>query len=68
MQQSAKGHFLWTVNAENQAEYRPVVIGDWYGTDVFVTEGLRAGDRVVVDGGLALRAGAPVAAKPFGGK
>jgi membrane fusion protein (multidrug efflux system) len=68
VQQSAQGHFVWTVNRENQAEYRPVVIGDWYGTDVLVTEGLRAGDRVVVDGGLALRAGAPVTAKPLSGK
>jgi membrane fusion protein, multidrug efflux system len=65
VQQGAKGHFLWVVNTEGKTELRPVVIGDWYGDDVFITEGLRAGDQVVVDGGLTLRSGVPVTAKPL---
>ena len=65
VQQGAKGHFLWVVSKERAAEYRPVVIGDWQGNNVFVTEGLRAGDQVVVDGGLTLRPGAPVTTKPL---
>jgi membrane fusion protein (multidrug efflux system) len=65
MQQGSKGHFLWVVNKENKAEYRPVVIGELNGNDVFVDEGLRAGDQVVVEGVLTLRPGASVAAKPY---
>lgn len=63
VQQGAKGHFVWVVGKDGKAENRPVTVGEWYGNDWFVTEGLRAGDRVVVDGGLTLQAGAPVAAK-----
>ncbi|ABQ26839.1 efflux RND transporter periplasmic adaptor subunit [Geotalea uraniireducens] len=55
VQQGAKGHFVWVVNKERKAESRPVVVGDLMGDDWFITEGLRPGDRVVVDGGLALR-------------
>ncbi len=63
VQQGAKGHFVWVINNESKAEPRPVVVGDWYGNDLFITEGLRAGDQVVVDGGLALRPGEAVGAK-----
>lgn len=55
VQQGAKGHFVWVVNKESKAEARPVVVGDLIGTDWFITQGLRPGDRVVVDGGLTLR-------------
>ena len=60
VQQGGKGHFVWVINAENKAEQRPVVVGDWLENDWFITEGLNAGDRVVVDGGLTLRPGEPV--------
>ncbi len=63
VQQGGKGHFLWIVNKEGKAESRPVVVGDWSGKNWFITEGLRAGDVVVVDGGLALRPGEPVKVK-----
>ena len=55
VQQGAKGHFVWVVNRESKAELRPVVVGELNGNDWFIAEGLRAGDRVVVDGGLTLR-------------
>lgn len=45
------------------AEARPVTVGRWQGSDWFVTEGLKAGDQVIVDGGQTLRAGMSVAAK-----
>ena len=63
VQQGSKGHFVWVVNKENKAEQRPVVVGDWQGNNWFITEGLTAGDVVVVDGGLALRPGEPVKIK-----
>jgi len=63
VQQGAKGHFTWVVSADKKADYRPVVLGDWNGSDVFVADGLKAGDEVVVDGGLTLRPGEPLAPK-----
>jgi membrane fusion protein (multidrug efflux system) len=63
VQQGAKGHFVWVVSKEEKAEYRPVTVGDWYGNDWFITDGLRAGDRLVVDGGLTLQPGAHVTVK-----
>jgi membrane fusion protein (multidrug efflux system) len=66
VQQGAKGHFLWVVTKEGKAELRPVIIGEWNGDDIFINQGLQAGDQVVVDGGLTLSPGIPVAAKPLG--
>ena len=63
VQQGAKGHFIWVVSKEGKAEPRPVTVGEWLGNDVFIPEGLRAGDQAVVDGGLTLRPGVVVAAK-----
>ncbi len=62
VQQGSKGHFVWVVK-DGKAESRPVVVGDWQGDKWFITEGLNAGDIVVVDGGLALRPGEPVKIK-----
>jgi len=55
VQQGAKGHFVWVISKESKAEARPVVVGDLIGSDWFITEGLKAGEQVVVDGGLTLR-------------
>jgi membrane fusion protein (multidrug efflux system) len=63
--QGAKGHFVWVVDQDGKAENRPVTVGDWSGDDWVVTDGLRAGDRVVVDGGLKLSPGAALAPKPY---
>ena len=65
VQQGAKGHFVWVVNKESKSEPRPVVVGDWIGDAIFINEGLRSGDRIVVDGGLTLRPGEPVAARTY---
>ena len=53
------------VGKDGKAENRPVTVGEWYGNDWFITEGLRSGDQVVVDGGLTLQPGAPVTARPL---
>jgi membrane fusion protein (multidrug efflux system) len=58
--QSSKGHFVWVVDKESKAEQRPVVVGEWQGNDWLISEGLHAGDQVVVDGALALRPDVPV--------
>jgi membrane fusion protein (multidrug efflux system) len=55
VQQGAKGHFVWVISKESKTEARPVVVGDLTGNDWFISEGLKAGEQVVVDGGLTLR-------------
>jgi membrane fusion protein, multidrug efflux system len=63
VQQGSEGHFVWVVDKESKARPRPVQVGEWHGNDWFVSEGLHAGDQVIVDGTLALRAGSPVVVK-----
>jgi membrane fusion protein (multidrug efflux system) len=49
-----------TVGAGDKAECRPVVLGDRSGGNWVVEQGLKPGDRVIVDGLMTLRPGAPV--------
>lgn len=60
IQQGSKGHFVWVVDREGKAESRPVTVGEWSGDEWLVFEGLKAGERVVVDGGLMLHPGMPL--------
>ena len=63
VQQGAKGHFIWVLGKDNKVEPRPVVVGDWHGNDWFISQGLKAGEKIVVDGVLTLRPGAQVVVK-----
>ena len=65
VQQGARGHFVWVVNKAGKAEQRPVQVGDWYGESWFISQGLAAGDQVVVDGALRLAPDAPVKATAY---
>ena len=56
--QGAKGSFVWIVGPQSKAELRPIELGDWYGDEWFVNEGLHSGDTVVVDGGIKVQPGA----------
>ncbi|MCB1775145.1 MAG: efflux RND transporter periplasmic adaptor subunit, partial [Gammaproteobacteria bacterium] len=60
VQQGAKGNFVWVVDADGKAQFRPVEVGVWHGDDWFIDGGLEDGETVVVDGALKLRAGAAV--------
>ncbi len=60
VQQSGQGHFVWLVDKQGLAEQRPVVVGDWYQGSWFITEGLHAGEQLVVDGAQRLLPGAKV--------
>lgn len=57
---SPAGKFVYVVNAESKAEPRPVVAGDWSGDGWVINSGLKAGDRVIVDGVMKIGPGAPV--------
>lgn len=58
---SDQGKFVFVVGEKNAATPRPVVTGDWVGKDWVILEGLKAGDKVIVDNLIKLRPGAPVA-------
>jgi membrane fusion protein (multidrug efflux system) len=68
VQQGGKGHFVWLVDKDGKAVLRPVTVGDWYGDGWFVTDGLRAGDQLVVDGAQRLSQGAAVIVKARDGR
>lgn len=63
VQQSAKGQFVWVINEENKADFRPVTVGDWQGNYWFINDGLKSGEKIVTDGGVTLRAGDSVKIK-----
>ena len=67
IQQGSDGHLVYVINANNVAEVRPVIVGDYVGEkDIVVVGGLYAGDRVVVDGVLKVVPGQPVTVVPPG--
>ena len=56
-----QGKFVYVVNEKSAAEPRPVQAGEWSGNgDWIITDGLKEGDRVIVDGVMKLGPGAPV--------
>lgn len=60
VRQGSDGHEVFVVNDKDQAELRPVLATDWVGSDWIIRQGLKPGDRVVVEGGLKLAPGLPV--------
>ena len=60
LQQTANGHVLFIANAKGEAEVRPVTAGEWEGQEWIINQGLKAGDRVIVDGFMKLAPGMPV--------
>lgn len=53
------------VSPENKAMFRPVKVGDRVGTNWIITEGLKPGEKVIVQGFMKVREGTPVSAKPY---
>jgi membrane fusion protein (multidrug efflux system) len=60
--QGPQGNFVWVVDAESKAQFRPVTVGPLSGDMWLIAEGLKDGERIVVDGGLKLAPGVPVKA------
>jgi membrane fusion protein (multidrug efflux system) len=53
------------VEPGNKAAFRIVKVGNRVGTDWIITEGLKPGDKVIVQGFMKVRQGTPVSPKPF---
>ena len=62
-----QGKFVYVVDEKSTAQPRPVELGEWVGSDWIVTGGLKAGDRVVIDGVMKIGPGAPVQAASVNG-
>jgi membrane fusion protein (multidrug efflux system) len=48
--QGQQGKYLYVVGTDNKAEIRPVEMGDWFGDEWIIENGLKSGELVVVDG------------------
>ena len=59
--QSDRGRAVWVVGADGKAMSAPVTVAEWVGRDWVIEDGLKDGDRVIVDNLMKLRPGAPVA-------
>ncbi len=63
--QGPQGPFVFIVNQNDQVEIRDVGASDWKGNQWLIERGLKAGDRVVVNGLMKIGPGAPVKAVPW---
>ncbi|MBI1921884.1 MAG: efflux RND transporter periplasmic adaptor subunit [Geobacter sp.] len=59
---------VMTVGAEEKVEPRPIKVARTVGDNWLVSEGLKPGDRVILEGLQKARPGTPVKAVPFGAK
>ena len=55
-----RGSFLFTVSTDDRAEMRLIRTGESVGNDTIVTHGLKAGERVVIEGQEGLQSGMQV--------
>ena len=62
--QAPSGPTVYVVNEKDVVEQRPVTLGDWVEQGWVIEQGLKPGERVVVDRLMQVRPGASVAAAP----
>jgi len=55
-----QGKILLVVDDKGMAQPRPVQVGEWAGEDWVISDGLKPGERVIVDGVVKVRPGMPV--------
>lgn len=53
-------NFVWVIGPDNKATQRPIAVGQQIGDSLLVLEGLKAGERIVVEGLQKVREGAEV--------
>ncbi|TMH43192.1 MAG: efflux RND transporter periplasmic adaptor subunit [Betaproteobacteria bacterium] len=66
VQQNESGRYVWLLDAEGKAAQRAIRAGNWVGNDWVVLDGLKPGEKVIIDNLVRLRQGAPVQAKAAG--
>lgn len=65
VQQGPKGSFVYVIDAEDKAEFRPIHASSWRGNEWLIEDGLHSGERVVVEGFHRIRPGIQVSAIPY---
>lgn len=55
-------NFIWVVGADGKASQRPVTVGEQIGSNFIITDGLKPGERIILEGIQKAREGAPVTA------
>jgi membrane fusion protein, multidrug efflux system len=58
-------NMIAVVNPDGKAEIRAIKVGETYQGLIVVSEGLKAGEKVIVEGFQRVRQGTPVSAKPY---
>ncbi|MEQ1581099.1 MAG: efflux RND transporter periplasmic adaptor subunit [Steroidobacteraceae bacterium] len=61
---SPQGAFVWVIDANESASFRPVQMGRGADEQVVITQGLADGERYIVEGVMKVAPGAPVTAVP----
>jgi membrane fusion protein (multidrug efflux system) len=65
VQQGPKGPIVFVVGAGDKVEIRDVKAASWHADQWLIEEGLKPGERVVVEGMMRIAPGAPVKPVPF---
>jgi membrane fusion protein (multidrug efflux system) len=65
VQQNQSIQVVYALAANNTVEARPVKTGERVGSDWIIEQGLRPGDRVIVEGVLSVRPGVTVRPTPY---
>lgn len=65
VQQGLNGPFVYVLNDSNKVSARPVTASAWQGTQWVIDDGLRPGDKVVVDGAQKIAPNQPVHAVAY---
>ncbi|MBA3816958.1 MAG: efflux RND transporter periplasmic adaptor subunit [Parachlamydiaceae bacterium] len=60
LMQKSSGMFVYLISKDNKVISQDVTTGDWYEDDQVITNGLKTGDRIVVDGINKVRPGMAV--------
>jgi multidrug efflux system membrane fusion protein len=66
VQAGQQGQFVFVVKADNTVEVRPVKTGASHGALVVIEQGVRPGEKVVIEGQLRLRSGTRVVPRMSG--
>jgi membrane fusion protein (multidrug efflux system) len=53
-------NFVWVIDSDNKASQRTVKLGDSIGSNALILDGLKPGERVVLEGVQKLKAGMAV--------
>jgi membrane fusion protein (multidrug efflux system) len=65
VQQGPRGTVVFVVGSGDKVEIREVKAASWHGDQWLIEEGLKAGERIVVEGVHRIAPGAPVKPVPF---